>query len=59
RSLAYELAERAEVESGKTLDGVQVKDTSKSPTGVGFELGGILRFTKFLISAGYHTVNAK
>ena len=59
RTLSYELDERAEDESGKSLEGVQVKDTSKSPTGVAFELGGILRFNKFLISAGYHTVNAK
>lgn len=59
RTLSYELDERAEDESGKSLEGIQVKDTSKSPTGVAFELGGILRFNKFLISAGYHTVNAK
>ena len=59
RTLSYELDERAEDESGKSLEGIQVKDTSKSPAGVAFELGGILRFNKFLISAGYHTVNAK
>lgn len=59
RTLSYELDERAEDETGKSLEGVQVKDTDKSATGVAFELGGILRFNKFLISAGYHTVNAK
>lgn len=59
RTLAYELNEKAEDVNGKSLAGVQVKDTDKSPSGVAFELGGILRFNKFLISAGYHTVNAK
>lgn len=59
RTLSYELDERAEDETGKSLEGVQVKDTDKSPAGVAFELGGILRFNKFVISAGYHTVNAQ
>ncbi|MFR8552613.1 MAG: hypothetical protein ACLVEU_03105 [Bacteroides cellulosilyticus] len=30
-----------------------------SATGVAGELGGILRFGKFCISAGFHTVNFK
>ena len=40
-------------------EGTQVKDIDNSATGVAGELGGILRFGKFCISAGFHTVNFK
>lgn len=60
RAVSYELSDKAiNSETGASMEGVQVKDTDKSSTGFALELGGILRFNKFLISAGYHTVNAK
>ena len=60
RTLTYELSENAiDSEGGSSLEGTQVKDTGKSPSGIAFELGGILRFNKILISVGYHTVSMK
>lgn len=60
RAVSYELSDKAiNSETGASMEGVQVKDIDKSYTGFALELGGILRFNKFLISAGYHTVNAK
>ena len=43
----------------ETEEGESVKDKDKSPSGVAAEAGVFLRFNKFLVSAGYHTVNGK
>lgn len=60
RTLSYELSgSSTDADSGTSLKGMQVKDIDKSSSGFAAELGAILRFNKFLISAGYHTVNAK
>ena len=57
RTLAYELAAPVTIDGKEYEAGTTVKDTDNSPTGAAIEVGGILRFGKFLISAGYHTVN--
>ena len=60
RVLSYELnSASADINTGASLEGMQVKDIDKSSTGFAAEIGGILRFNKFLISAGYHTVGGK
>lgn len=43
----------------ETEEGESVKDKDKSPSGVAAEAGIFLRFNKFLVSGGYHTVNGK
>ena len=40
-------------------EGTQVKDTDNSAVGVAGEVGGIVRFGRFCITVGYHTVNFK
>ena len=59
RTLTYELAAPMTIGDKEYAEGTQVKDIDNSATGVAGELGGILRFGKFCISAGFHTVNFK
>lgn len=59
RTLTYELAAPMTIGDKEYAEGTQVKDMDNSATGVAGELGGILRFGKFCISAGFHTVNFK
>ena len=59
RTLSYELAAPVTIDGVEYAAGTEVKDADNSATGVAAEAGGILRFGKFLLSAGYHTVNGK
>ena len=57
RTVTYELAANTTIDGKSYEAGTKVKDIDNSPVGVAAELGAILQFGKFLISANYHTVN--
>lgn len=59
RAVSYELSDAATDENGVSLSGKLVKDTEKTYSSFAAEAGGMLRFGKFVISAGYHTVCGK
>lgn len=59
RTLAYELSAPLTLNGVEYAEGTQVKDVDNSAVGVAGELGGIVRFGRFCITVGYHTVNFK